>query len=86
MCPKPNETNYHMLSVNSHVEDLKNSSVEGLFNALTEEPDPESRWIVFNYPNDFSNFQSVFSSKHEDPFLCKYKLYLLFSRLQLYLY
>ncbi|XP_060535028.1 protein twisted gastrulation-like [Cylas formicarius] len=51
MCPKPNSTS-SPLSKKSHIEDLAESSVPGLFNVLTESPDPMNRWNSTTFPID----------------------------------
>lgn len=53
MCPKPNET-IHELSKKSHVEDLS-EHIPQLFQALTTESDPQSRWAIFTFPVDISS-------------------------------
>lgn len=52
LCPKPNDTR-NALSKKSHVEELE--GIEGLFNALTVEPDIEEKWSIFSFPIDFDS-------------------------------
>lgn len=59
-----------MINMNSHVDDLNDSSVEGLFNALTEEPDQENRWTAYTYPVDLSHI--FLPGKHDEQSLRKY--------------
>merc|ERR1712083_834359 len=63
MCPKPNET-IHELSKKSHVEDLS-EHIPQLFQALTTESDPQSRWTIFTFPVDISS--SVFAPAKKVP-------------------
>lgn len=63
MCPKPNET-IHELSKKSHVEDLS-EHIPQLFQALTTESDPQSRWTIFTFPVDISS--SVFAPAKKAP-------------------
>lgn len=50
MCPKPNSTR-SALSKKSHIEDLE--GIPGLFKALTDVPDEEENWSIFQFPVDF---------------------------------
>lgn len=50
LCPKPNLTD-NPLSKKSHVEEFT-EPIPGLFQALTDEPDPQERWLSFTYPVD----------------------------------
>ncbi|XP_066250432.1 twisted gastrulation protein homolog 1-A [Euwallacea similis] len=62
MCPKPNATT-SALSKKSHVEEFSESSVPGLFNALTEAPDVLGRWNSTTFPIDID--VSQYSNKKE---------------------
>lgn len=61
MCPKPNDTG-SPLSKKSHVEEFP-EYVEGLFQALTVEPDSEQRWTTFTFPVDHD--LEIFNPKPE---------------------
>jgi len=62
MCPKPNDTGGSSLSKKSHVEEFT-EKVTGLFQVLTEYPDPQDRWMSFTYLIDLDS--TLFAPKKE---------------------
>ncbi|XP_022909253.2 protein twisted gastrulation-like [Onthophagus taurus] len=61
MCPKLNDTGLS-LSKQSSIEDFQ-EKVPGLFTALTEQPDPEDRWISYTFAIQFDPLQFAPSTK-----------------------
>ncbi|KAJ3660483.1 hypothetical protein Zmor_004931 [Zophobas morio] len=62
MCPKSHEINESPLSKKSHVEDFM-EPVPGLFDVLTQYPDPEMRWNSTTFPIDID--ASHYGTKRE---------------------
>ncbi|KAF5269541.1 hypothetical protein FQA39_LY08730 [Lamprigera yunnana] len=62
MCPKPADAGGTSLSTKSHVEEFA-EKVSGLFQVLTEDPDPQNRWTSFTYAIDLD--ATLFAPKKE---------------------
>lgn len=62
MCPKAMDDGGGTLSSKSHVEDFA-EKVAGLFQVLTEAPDPQNRWTSFTYAIDLD--ATLFAPKKE---------------------
>ncbi|XP_018320461.1 protein twisted gastrulation [Agrilus planipennis] len=57
MCPKPNDTEESNLSTHSYVGELE--KISGLFQVLTDEPDPQARWTTMTFPIQSDTFYFI---------------------------
>lgn len=61
MCPKPTNVGSE-LNTKSHIEEFS-EKIPLLYQALTEYPDPQDRWISYTYPIDLDT--TLFAPKKE---------------------